>query len=845
MNSKIFLKFYLFSLSALLSVYFLERVPPFSAWKEGLLLGALQCVVGVIGAVSAISYYWRSPRGLRVPALCLAMGLFAFAMADFFWAFLFYYQDLDRHHWLAVSLTQLPYGFGYLAMTFAIGLSLKALVLRSIDRRIFFLVSAVLVPFFFKFIALPTAIRWVNEGWSYFLLGHSFNSLASAVLLFVSFVSLLMGRDLFWGLVASGCSALVLENWSFRAEMLLFATPQYGFYDYAWAFGILTVAVAVTLLRSGLEADPTERYERSSLVSQGRLWFLGAMLTSLTFVTVTVSPAQFVLRFIMVGAFAAIIFSVLMSQFLSEKIQELALVLSLSVTDELGIGAISDVERELPLELRSLYRKLFESKIKEKKREEQIQSQIAQIASQVAHDIRSPLAALDNFVGNIRLLPEDDRVLIRMAVNRIKDIANNLIEKNRERLGFKQSLPHLDSFGAEDSRSGHLLSSLVESIITEKRLQFRSKIEVEIDFRVDSSSYGFFVAAAPSDFKRVLSNLINNAVEAIDGRGSVNVSTGKDSAKNFVFVRVADSGKGISPAIISKLGERGATFGKDGGSGLGLYHARKMVEGWGGRLEVESELGVGTVLTINVPEATPPGWFVSELSFASQATIVVLDDDASIHGIWQTRLDALCDAKSGFDVLHFSAPEDLIKWVRDDERSKTSFYFIDYEFEGHKVTGLDLINELKLWQQSVLVTSHFEEPKILEGCKRAGVRLIPKGLAGFVPIVLRPTKEVVDVILVDDDPLVRLVWSRAASHAGLQFRSFGSQEEFISVAGAFGASATVYIDCDLGNGVRGEDITLRARELGFQKIYLSTGYDPGTIRSDLPISGVIGKVPPF
>ncbi|MGK5085834.1 HAMP domain-containing sensor histidine kinase [Bdellovibrionota bacterium FG-1] len=353
---------------------------------------------------------------------------------------------------------------------------------------------------------------------------------------------------------------------------------------------------------------------------------------------------------------------------------------------------------------------------------------MGQISSQVAHDIRSPLAALDNVIGHTTVLPEDDRILVRAAINRIKDIANNLIEKNRElKFGPRGA-------GEEVSTSAEvpmvqLLSSLVEPLITEKRMQFRSKIGIEIDGRVNTSSYGLFAKIQPTEFKRVLSNLVNNAVEVLGDKGTVTITLATKSDQ--IEIRITDNGKGIPAEILAKLGQRGETHGKQGGSGLGLYHARTSVESWGGKLQLASEVGKGTTVIITLPQAKAPEWFVSELILTPQIPVVVLDDDSSIHGIWQGRFDSLGVAEKGIDVMHFSTPDELTKWVTESPAAKTALYLADFELLGHKQTGLDLIEALKLGPQSILVTSRFEEKHIMEGCRRLGVRLIPTSFEIF------------------------------------------------------------------------------------------------------------------
>jgi signal transduction histidine kinase len=72
--------------------------------------------------------------------------------------------------------------------------------------------------------------------------------------------------------------------------------------------------------------------------------------------------------------------------------------------------------------------------------------------------------------------------------------------------------------------------------------------------------------------------------------------------KNDV-VRVEDNGRGIPSEILENLGKKGATFGKEGGSGLGIYGAKKYIEKMGGKLEIKSRLGDGTMVMIILPRS--------------------------------------------------------------------------------------------------------------------------------------------------------------------------------------------------------------------------------------------------
>ncbi|MGK5084250.1 HAMP domain-containing sensor histidine kinase [Bdellovibrionota bacterium FG-1] len=465
-----------------------------------------------------------------------------------------------------------------------------------------------------------------------------------------------------------------------------------------------------------------------------------------------------------------------------------------------------------------------------------------QLAAQVAHDIRSPLAALDMVLGDLSGIDEDRRVMIRSAVTRIKDIANNLLEKNRNPLQTE----------SKEASSVHLVSAVLDGLVTEKRTQYRSKLGMEISFELTATSYGLFAEVQLVEFKRVISNLINNSVEAMDSDGLVQLHL--LATNDEIKITVRDTGKGIPPEILPRLMSRGETHGKKGGSGLGLFHAKQSIESWKGQMILSSEIGKGTQVVITLPRAKSPSWFVSDLSISPGSHLVILDDDESIHQIWQGRADAARLSAHGIELIHLSTPSDLRAWIEQAKTFSTPVqYLLDFELVGFKETGLDLAEKLNISKQSILVTSRYEEPVIRERCQKLHIPLIPKGMAGFVPIKIveaaKPHQKP-DAILIDDDPLVHLTWKVAAKRAGATFAIFDSLGAFLEQAAEFDRNTPVYIDSFLGkdthgNEIQGELVSQEIFRFGFKTIYLATGLPPQDMKLYPWLSGVRGKEPPM
>ncbi|MBI4372044.1 MAG: HAMP domain-containing histidine kinase [Elusimicrobia bacterium] len=504
------------------------------------------------------------------------------------------------------------------------------------------------------------------------------------------------------------------------------------------------------------------------------------------------------------------------------------------------------LDQEKPLEISELddiRLKIHEHHALNQKRA--VSEALFEMSAQVAHDIRSPLAALETVVKDVSSLPENHRIIVRSAVSRIRDIANSLLDRRREASGSQ--VAQVQSAIAEPV-AACLLSGLLDPLVTEKRLQFRSRINVEIDLRMDEFFCGLFAKVQPVEFQRAVSNLINNAVEALKEKGTVTVNL--KSSDNEILIEVSDNGEGIPPEILANLGQRGETHGKTGGSGLGLHHARSFAESWGGRLELASQVDKGTTATIVLPQASAPEWFISQLLFEPGQTVVILDDDTSIHQVWQGRLDSLCSAGT-IQAIHFSTPQELIKWVGEDRvRAQAALYLLDYELLGYKETGLKLSETLGLGKQTILVTSRYQESGILECCRKLKVRMIPKGLAGLVPIRMRwvtgqDNSDKIDAVLVDDDPLVRATWALTATKAGKQLAVFSSAAEFWGAMARIGRSTPIYLDQELGDIVKGEKLAAQLNGLGFAEIYLATGHKLTLVKTPNYIKGIVGKEPPW
>jgi|GEM_PF-1849342 len=486
-------------------------------------------------------------------------------------------------------------------------------------------------------------------------------------------------------------------------------------------------------------------------------------------------------------------------------------------------------------ELRTLYQQ-FQAAIRnilhleEAAKNHQVEEEISKVAVQVAHDIRSPLAALNTATQEgLSELSEPTRILIRSAVSRLRDIANLLLEKNRGDI-----IPR----SKNGSDSVELIPNLVDSLTAEKRYQLQQDNGISLTVDLSARSFGAFARVEPSQFKTVLSNIIDNAMQALsDGKGSVAVRVLTDDVS--VSIIVEDNGKGISEDLIPKIFDRGFTHDKEEGSGLGLYHAKQMITQWKGTIEVVSSRGKGSTIRICLPKAPAPRWFANSIVIDPGMTIVILDDDMSIHEIWNNRF-----RKAGIDnpVVHLMNIDECEQFL-DRSKPLSAAYLFDYQILGDQRTGFDMILKYGLKDSAILITSYADDANLVEKFNHHHMKALPKSMAGLIGVLKASTK-LIDAILIDDDELVAQMWRLSAAKHHKRILIFQNPDALIQSSGKFDSQTPIYVDYHLGE-LDGLKVSEELTQLGFKNVYLTTGEEADRFPPTDYLSGIIDKSPPW
>jgi len=237
---------------------------------------------------------------------------------------------------------------------------------------------------------------------------------------------------------------------------------------------------------------------------------------------------------------------------------------------------------------------LYQHRLKERER----MATIGETSAMVGHDLRNPLqvvymlsSRLNKKISALRGAGVDDSELdeLEYIEEKLRDQTNYMNKIVSDLQDFSKEI----NVVYEDVDLKQVVADVVETLKVPENVE----VSVSLD--------GLSGVRADSDlFKRVFTNLLSNAVQAMPDGGSLSV-TGAVSG-DTVTVVVSDTGVGVSEENLGKLFQPLFTT-KAKGTGLGLSVCKRIVEAHGGEIFVESEEGVGTSFVIEFPAYTGDG----------------------------------------------------------------------------------------------------------------------------------------------------------------------------------------------------------------------------------------------
>jgi signal transduction histidine kinase len=214
----------------------------------------------------------------------------------------------------------------------------------------------------------------------------------------------------------------------------------------------------------------------------------------------------------------------------------------------------------------------------------------AEMAQKVAHEIKNPLTPIQLSAEHILRVYEDRKGDFAKA---LKESASYIISEVENLRRIAQEFLELSRVTSLKKEEFDLREA-----IQEVSAPYKNMLSERIRFREIWEGREFKLLADKSKIKIAFRNIFVNAVEAIRGRGEVDIRLAAEPAQ--LVLEVKDSGSGIPPDVQEKIFDPYFST-KDVGTGLGLPIAKKIIEDHGGAIRVASEINRGTVITIALP----------------------------------------------------------------------------------------------------------------------------------------------------------------------------------------------------------------------------------------------------
>jgi hypothetical protein len=191
-----------------------------------------------------------------------------------------------------------------------------------------------------------------------------------------------------------------------------------------------------------------------------------------------------------------------------------------------------------------------------------------------------------------------------------------------------------------------------------------------------------------------------------------------------VCITVKDDGKGIPENQLPLVFEKGHTYGKQSGSGLGLYSAKKFTEESGGTIKVSSKIGIGTNVDLALPVVEAPAWLTTSLSLENYRKIIVIESDTHFDEMWKQQF-------VGHDITIFREDETV---PQEYFESKTTLFLVGHDPSAKTKSGIQFILANNIAGRAYLVTNRFDETAIVNHAQANSIKIIPKSLISSIPI---------------------------------------------------------------------------------------------------------------
>ena len=450
------------------------------------------------------------------------------------------------------------------------------------------------------------------------------------------------------------------------------------------------------------------------------------------------------------------------------------------------------------------------------------------MTGRMVHDIQAPLSCFYAMLDSMESLPSHYRILLRSAITDIFDITNPLLNSFN---------PKHVAISENNKRQPVLVSTILSDLINTRQYKYKNRV-IEFECNLNKLNAFLCIKAIPSDLKRAISNLINNAVESLPDTGG-KIQLKLKANDEWVYISIFDNGKGMSADTLNKIKKSiGVTKGKKNGHGIGLAQVRDMLEQNHGKFEIESSTHAkchGTTVTLSFPKITPPHWLVSEINLTKDDTIIIVDEDKATHDAWDAKLVHILEKIPSIEIKHFMSSDAVISFISSLPKNKRqNLCLLSNHDTTHELNSLQLIKICKT-NNAILMTNHASNSKLGITATENRIKILPKGLISAISFNLKQKKQVaedesvnVHMVLVDNEEMSTQTLV-AQYYSDLIVDTYSNPFEFLDCVAKYSKDTKIILDnyfyASDGSTYKidGVSIAKKLHEFGYTNLFLLSG----------------------
>ncbi len=357
------------------------------------------------------------------------------------------------------------------------------------------------------------------------------------------------------------------------------------------------------------------------------------------------------------------------------------------------------------------------------------ESQIYAMATEISNKMQGPITILSDLSDKFSSsLDEKQQHIYKKALTRIDAISEDLLSAHTTRQDI-----------ADDTAKNNYVYIYFNEIIQEKILQCERK-NILLEMKIDRDAI-FIISPLPDDvFYRLLSNIINNAIEACESRQNRIISCylQHTPGENYFQVSVKDSGCGMHQEQINTILKGESKTTKEKGFGIGLRYVINTVSTWKGNCKIKSKIDKGTEFCISLPLSSPkPHWWADSISVPDQGDIIIFSAGKAHYDLLTKELAPVLEKTTTSTIKYCYRMKNFIRLLTS---KKDKFILFDATDSDNLISTIDYIKKYSLEKSALLITQRYHEASIQHLCEQSAIKLIPETLFKYVKINIARTR---------------------------------------------------------------------------------------------------------